>query len=629
MDFSSEHYLPNSEERIEHLREIVAGRPAAILVSGPSLKELEARIGELRQADICYFGLNSFVPETHILPQIDQHLSIFMCSALRDNPILIKDITSFLNRDEDNMFVSSFWRNTFDGVGDDFDLNQFLSIYDKKLIFFYLSYSRTVPNRNYPLHLISGTSLQILIQLAIISKASKIVLFGADGGYEDSAEKHYYRQGEYKHSPRENLIRDAKMAFNPIVPISIRNTYDTYKISPIDILNCSENSLYTSFPRVSYDDAFEYLLTNKKFNRKSDLRVPKVSIISPVVNTRGFLKETIDSISNQSYSNHEHIIVYDEADDETRNMMQQFPHVRWVSEKEYNHLQAFRKGVSLARGEYICYCPVADSYADPDWLNTCVGIMENRPDISLIWGLCQNMSENGALGRIANAQFLDNPPPQEKEFIYYWLKKKILFPEGNICVRKRVLEECFPSNDGMDEREAWLSFNYNFNTFGYLPCFVSVVANYHRTYRGKKELRKLTDGYNVPPFYFVFLTANSDAQEQEAIADEGWHMSLNKYCDNIQQYKKLLMRGRIVHHYRDGKGEVLPDYINRSSFLSHGIQRYAKNKLPDRWVLFYKKMQDSWRIYRWSMFRIAVSRRLHRLKTSAWNRGIQSMKKQK
>lgn len=46
MNFTSKEYLPNTEERIEHLREIIDERPVAILAAGPSIKELEERIGE-------------------------------------------------------------------------------------------------------------------------------------------------------------------------------------------------------------------------------------------------------------------------------------------------------------------------------------------------------------------------------------------------------------------------------------------------------------------------------------------------------------------------------------------------------------------------------------------------------
>lgn len=599
MNFISKEYLPNSEKRIEHLREIIDGRPVAILAGGHSINELEKRIIELRHADICYFGLNGFVQEKYILQQIDKHISVLLCSSREGIPKLEKDIIKFLRRDEDNMFVSSFWRNTFELMDSDFDLSQFLSKYDRKLMFFSLSFERIVPNSNHPLHFIVSNSLLALIQLAIIGKASRIVLFGADGGCERGVEEWYYRQsdpghkgsamGEYRVGPKENLINDTNKYFNPIAEIAIRNLYKTYDLAPIDILNCSPNSIYTPFPIVSYDDAFEYLLTGKKFNRKSDLQVPKVSVITPLANTGDVLKETIENISRQTYTNHEHIIIYRETDDEIQNIKQKLPHVRWIPEKNMAHMQAFKKGISMARGEYIFYCRIGDGYLNQDWFNTCVEVLENNPDISLVWGFSQNMYKDGALGRIANGHFFDNTPSQGGKFIYFWLKKKVLFPEGNFCVRKRVLEECFPFHDSKasDELGAWFVFNYKFNTSGYLPYFVPIVANYYRM--------------------------RSDVDGQRQSADPNMQKWMKAYFEDIERYKKQLIEGKTIHYYSDGSGKLLPDGFSRSIFLFFDIGRYIKAKLPNVCLLVMEKALFFWRTYRWDAFSVVTVRVWHRL----------------
>jgi len=197
MNFSSKDYLPNSEKRIEHLREIIDGRPVAILAAGPSIKKLEEKIGELRHADICFFGFNSFVQETYILQQIGRHLSLYMNSSHQDIPPTIKHTIDFLNRNEDNILISTLPSKTFELTNNDFALNQFLGKYDRKLIFLCAPMERTVPNSDNPLHFSFGNSMQILIQMAIIGKASRIVLFGADGYCKKNIKEYYYRQGEY------------------------------------------------------------------------------------------------------------------------------------------------------------------------------------------------------------------------------------------------------------------------------------------------------------------------------------------------------------------------------------------------------------------------------------------------
>src|SRR3989344_6230361 len=136
INFNSPNYLPNSEQRLEHLRRIINGRPVAILVAGPSISELEERIVELSQADICYFGLNNFfVQENHILKKINKHFSVLVEStddSKKDFSSAFDKIIDFLNRDDDNMLFSFF--ADFNILGLDFNLRKFLDKYDKKLL---------------------------------------------------------------------------------------------------------------------------------------------------------------------------------------------------------------------------------------------------------------------------------------------------------------------------------------------------------------------------------------------------------------------------------------------------------------------------------------------------------------
>ena len=149
MDFNSSNYLPNTEKRLARLREIIAGRPVAILVAGPSIAELEERIGELSQADICYFGMNNFlVQENHILKKIDKHFSVLIEGGGDKEILPIFDkVTSFLDRDDNNMLVSSLS-----------NMERFLDKYDKKIICPHgtVVTDRTVPDNDRPLHFMFG-----------------------------------------------------------------------------------------------------------------------------------------------------------------------------------------------------------------------------------------------------------------------------------------------------------------------------------------------------------------------------------------------------------------------------------------------------------------------------------------
>lgn len=279
MNFLHEVYLPEAQKRVAHLRKIIAGRPVAILAAGPSIQELEKRIEQLRNKDICYFGINKFfVQETHILHKINKQMSVVSLSGREGMAAAINPIIDFLNRDDDNMFISSFYGDAFGLLGTDFNLSQFLNKHDKKLLFFSLGSPKNLPSDEQPLHFLKSNTLLLLIQLALIGKAESIILFGADGHGGQGSDKYYYRQNEYSikgwSGVNESLMNDTRHFFNNIASIAIKNTCKTYGLNLVNILNCSTDSYYTPFQKISYDDAIEYLANGKRLFKSLDLRIP-------------------------------------------------------------------------------------------------------------------------------------------------------------------------------------------------------------------------------------------------------------------------------------------------------------------------------------------------------------------
>jgi len=304
---------------------------------------------------------------------------------------------------------------------------------------------------------------------------------------------------------------------------------------------------------------------------------PKISIISPSKNTGRFAKETIESILAQTYKNWEHIIVDGVSTDETLDVIRQYPHIRWISEKDSGPDEAFRKGLAMARGEYIMVCCISDGYLNKNWFKKCVEILDSRPEFSLVWGIDQNMLEDGTLDIIVFNSWFQDPPPSGTEYIYYWLKNGTLFQERDFCVRKSVLEECFPPFDPKkgNQEQGNLTFAYNFNRLGYLPYMIPTVAAYGRLH-------------------------SHAASQKQAISGETERRG-REYFRVLEEYKRKIIKGEIEHRYRDGSGKLLPYTFDLKKYLEMDKENKFKKILglliPPVFIWFKDKLAARYRVY--------------------------------
>ncbi|MDB4295577.1 glycosyltransferase [Akkermansiaceae bacterium] len=87
---------------------------------------------------------------------------------------------------------------------------------------------------------------------------------------------------------------------------------------------------------------------------------PLISIVSPSWNQGAYIAECLSSCLVEEEGLIEHIVIDNCSDDETHQVIESFPHVRAIIEKDRGQSDAINKGIKAARGEWILWLNVDD-----------------------------------------------------------------------------------------------------------------------------------------------------------------------------------------------------------------------------------------------------------------------------
>lgn len=96
----------------------------------------------------------------------------------------------------------------------------------------------------------------------------------------------------------------------------------------------------------------------------------KFSVITASFNSEKTIKQTIESVLNQSFLDFEYIIIDGKSTDKTIAIIKQYEPLfkktnipfKWISEKDNGIYEAFNKGIKLANGDWISFLGSDDYY---------------------------------------------------------------------------------------------------------------------------------------------------------------------------------------------------------------------------------------------------------------------------
>jgi hypothetical protein len=132
---------------------------------------------------------------------------------------------------------------------------------------------------------------------------------------------------------------------------------------------------------------------------KMSMSSPKVSVLMSIYNGERYLREAVESILGQTFTDYEFVIVDDGSTDRTRDILNEYTahDDRFVLIYNTTNLgltKSLNKGLAIARGEYIARMD-ADDVSLPYRLARQVKFMDNHPAVGVVGSVIQYTDEAG------------------------------------------------------------------------------------------------------------------------------------------------------------------------------------------------------------------------------------------
>ncbi len=135
-----------------------------------------------------------------------------------------------------------------------------------------------------------------------------------------------------------------------------------------------------------------------------------ISVIIPNYNHGLYLKERIDSVLHQTYTNYEIIILDDCSTDNSREIIEGYCHKR-ISHITYNDknsgspFKQWQKGIKLAKFDWI-WIAESDDIAEPNFLSSAVSAIEMEQSIGLFY--CDARFKNDMENEVSTFSMIKN-----------------------------------------------------------------------------------------------------------------------------------------------------------------------------------------------------------------------------
>ena len=125
----------------------------------------------------------------------------------------------------------------------------------------------------------------------------------------------------------------------------------------------------------------------------------KFSIVTATYNSEATIKDTLESVLMQTFTDYEYILIDGKSKDSTVDIIKQYEplfegRMRWVSESDHGIYDAMNKGFKMAKGDVLMLINSDDLFARPDALELVVREFEKHPEADVVYADLYYVSQN-------------------------------------------------------------------------------------------------------------------------------------------------------------------------------------------------------------------------------------------
>ena len=235
-----------------------------------------------------------------------------------------------------------------------------------------------------------------------------------------------------------------------------------------------------------------------------------VSIITAAYNSAKTIKDTLESVKNQSYPHIEHVIIDGASKDNTLNIVAEYPSVvKVISEPDNGIYDAMNKGIQLVSGDIVGILNSDDFYSHSAVISKVVQCFEDNPNIEAVYADLVFVDEEDT-SKIKRTWIAGKF--KKKNFLFGWMP-----PHPTFFVKKEVYEQYGVFNTHLKsaaDYELMLRLLYKHDIqVAYLPDIIikmriggqSTVSLKNRLRANKEDRAAWQLNHLHPKFYTTYL----------------------------------------------------------------------------------------------------------------------------